>query len=126
MPSDPAVLSEPVLKIKFAVAPACPWPKIAPGPPWTISTRSTVSSKRTKVLESKKDRDATPYSGEPWIMVEKYGESPPPLGKPATSILTPVCPPDASGQIPGESLKISAALAGFAFLISSWFSDTML
>src|SRR5258706_4448763 len=100
--------------MKFAVAPGCPGPKIAPVPPWTISTRSTVSSKRTSELESRKDRDGEPYSGEPWIIVVKYGESPPPLGKPATSMLTPVCPPDASGQMPGESLKISAALAGLA------------
>ncbi len=37
-----------------------------------------------------KDNAAEPYRGEPWIMVVKYGESPPPLGKPATSMLTPV------------------------------------
>src|SRR5580698_10265861 len=103
-PIEPSVLSEPVRKIKFAVAPAWPELKIALVPPWTISTRSIVSSKRTRVLLSIKDKSAEPYRGEPWTMVVKYGESPPPLGKPATSILTPVCPPEASGQIPCESL----------------------
>ena len=59
-------------------------------PPWTTSTRSIVSSMRTRELESMNDRAAVPYSGEPWIMVVKYGESPPPLGKPAMSMLAPV------------------------------------
>src|SRR6516162_10391041 len=104
MPTDPTDFSEPVRRMKFAVAPGWPGPKSALGPPWTISTRSTVSSKRTSELLSMKDRKDEPYRGEPWIMVVKYGESPPPSGKPATSILTPVCPPDASGQTPGESL----------------------
>ena len=49
-------LSEPVLKMKFAVAPGWPGPKIALVPPWTISTRSTVSSMRTRELLSMKDR----------------------------------------------------------------------
>ena len=59
-PTEPSVLSEPVRKIKFAVAPGCPWLKIAPVPPWTISTRSMVSSKRMRELLSMKDRYGAP------------------------------------------------------------------
>src|SRR5256886_12485324 len=64
--------------MKFAVAPGWPGPKSAEVPPWTISTRSTVSSIRNIELLSMKDRLGEPYTGVPWTMVVKYGESPPP------------------------------------------------
>ena len=51
---------------------------MAPGPPCTISTRSIVSSMRSNELESMKESEDMPYSGEPWIMFEKNGASPPP------------------------------------------------
>src|SRR2546430_12213969 len=40
-------------------------------------------------------------------MLVKYGASPPP-GMPAISMLAPVWPPDDSGQIPGDTLRMSA------------------
>ncbi len=64
-----------------------------------------------------KDSDGVPYSGIPSIMLVKNGASPP-LGKPATSMFAPVCPPVDSGQMPGESFRMSAELIGLV----SWMS----
>jgi len=60
-----------------------------------------VSSKRMRELLSMKDSMGA-VEGEPWIMVVKYG-SPPPLGSRHVNI-EPVCPPDASGHMPGDIL----------------------
>jgi hypothetical protein len=61
--NEPVVLSEPVRKMKFAEASGCPELKIALVPPWIISTRSTASSRHSKLLESKKDKLAEPVQG---------------------------------------------------------------
>ena len=77
------------------------------------------------LVVSKNDNVGMPYNGDPISMVVKYGASPPP-GKPAISILAPVCPPVDSGHNPGEILSRSAVLFGFDCRICSSLAVTML
>ena len=117
-PTLPEGTSVPCLRMKFSLAPIWPSANTTEGPPWMISTRSTVSSRRKIEVCSKNDSVGMPYSGEPISCTVLKGASPPP-GKPAISMLAPVWPPVDSGHRPGAIFSRSAVLLGLAILICS-------
>ena len=81
------------------------------------SIRLTVSSRRSWVELSRKDRVATGKIGRPSSCMLTKGASPA-VGKPRTSIFGPETPPVVSAKRPGTSLTRSAALVGAAFKIA--------